>query len=186
MILKAVEPLEKTSENEEDQKILTALSTIGIDWSTASSPEAPQAQVSFFVEGKQPGEPLSAGEEAKLTLRVKNVGRGDFYRLIAGTESENLLFKNKEFIFGHLKSGETRSWTTKIKVPESALSREDEIKFVFREANDPEVFTSLITIYSSKPRPFRLQLPFDSDSKGQNPRSPSPENIGAGRGRRRS
>ncbi|MFO1520284.1 MAG: MXAN_5808 family serine peptidase [bacterium] len=154
-ILKATEPIEKESEQEENQKIGAAMSAIGIDWSKGNSSENPQAQVSFSVEGKQaPTEPLIAGEEAKLTLRVKNVGPGDFYQLIAKTESENPLFKNKEFVFGHLKSGETRSWTTKVKVPESGLSREDEVKFVFKEANNkvPDPFTTLLVI-QPKSRP---------------------------------
>jgi hypothetical protein len=177
--------LEKASEKEEDQKISNALSTIGIDWSTGTSPEAPQAQAAFYIEGKQPGEPLQAGEEAKLTLRVKNVGRGDFYQLIAGTDSENPLFKNKEFIFGHLKSGETRTWTTKVKVPESALSREDEVKFVFHEANDkvPDPFTSLITV-QPKPHPsFAYSYHLDSPlQKGQKAVITfTVKNVGAGR-----
>jgi len=184
-LLKSIEPLEKISEKEEDQKISNALSTIGIDWSTGTSPEAPQAQVAFSIEGKQPGEPLQAGEEAKLTLRVKNVGRGDFYQLVAGTDSENPLFKNKEFIFGHLKSGETRSWTTKLKVPESALSREDEVKFVFHEANDkvPDPLTSLLTV-QPKPHPtFAYSYHLDSPlQKGQKAVITfTVKNVGAGR-----
>jgi carboxyl-terminal processing protease len=155
VILKNVEPLEKVSEKEEDQKIMAALTNIGIDWSKENSSETPQAQVSFMIEGKQPQEFMMAGEEAKLTLRIRNIGRGDFYQLIAKTESENPLFKNKEFVFGHIKSGEQKTWTTKIKIPESALSREDEVKFTFREANNkiPEPFVTTLVV-QPKPRPF--------------------------------
>lgn len=152
--LKQIENVEKTSEKEEEQKISQALSQIGVDWSLGSSPGKPQAEVSFSIEGKQANESIKAGEEAKLTLQVKNVGSGDFYRLIAKTEAETPLFKNREFIFGHVKSGETKSWTTKIKIPETAISREDEIKFVFEEANQkaPETFSTSLLI-DAKPRP---------------------------------
>ncbi len=147
-LLKTIAPLEKTEEQGENQKITAALTGIGIDWSKKTQTETPKAQVSFSMEGKEPSSPLMAGEEAHLTLRVKNTGPGDFHQLIAKTESENHLFKNKEFVFGHLKSGEQRAWTVKVKIPESALSREDEVKFVFQEANGkvPETFTSLIII----------------------------------------
>jgi carboxyl-terminal processing protease len=146
-ILKNSDPIEKAS-HEEEEKIVEALTKIGIDWSKQATNESPQAQVSFAVEGKQPSETLMAGEEEKLTLRVKNTGRGDFYQLIAKTESENPFFKNKEFVFGHLKSGEIKSWTTDVKIPEAALSREDEVKFVFREANNkiPEPFTTTLVV----------------------------------------
>src|SRR4029450_11755823 len=79
---------------------------------------------------------------------------GHPHPLIPKTESENVLLKNKEFVFGHVKSGETKSWTTDVKIPESALSREDEIKFVFREANGKTPETHLATlIVRPKPRP---------------------------------
>lgn len=152
--LKSIDATEKAVEKEEEQKISQALSQIGIDWSKADSNGKPQAQVTFSIDGKQGHEAIQAGEEAKLTLQVKNIGKGDFYRLIAKTEAETPLFKNKEFVFGHIKSGETKSWTTKIKIPETAFSREDEIKFIFEEANDkiPEPFSAVVWI-DSKPRP---------------------------------
>ncbi len=166
-LLKQSVNVESSVEKEEEQKISQALSQIGVDWSTGSSTGKPQAQVTFMLEGKQANEPLRAGEEAKLTLQVKNIGNGDFYRLIAKTESETPLFKNKEFIFGHLRSGELKSWTTKIKIPETAYSREDEIKFVFEEANHktPEPFITTLFI-DSKPRPiFAYSYQLTSPSK---------------------
>lgn len=152
--LKEAEKTIKTAEKEEDQKISTALLAIGVNWVQGVSKESPAAEVSFVIEGKQPKDPLIAGEEAKLTLKLKNKGPGDFYRLIAKTESENILFKNKEFPFGYVKSGEQKTWTTKIKIPESALSREDEVKFVFNEGNNktPEPFVINLVV-QPKPHP---------------------------------
>ena len=171
-ILKNSAPIDSASK-EEEQKITEAFAKVGIDWSRAQAQGTPQAQVTFSVEGKHPSEPLQAGEDAKLTLRVKNVGQGDFYQLIAKSESENVLLKNKEFVFGHVKSGETKSWTTDVKIPESALSREDEIKFVFREANGKAPEPHLATlIVRPKPRPvfaysYRLGDPAQPLQKGQ-------------------
>ncbi len=153
--LKKIDGLLKTSEQDEEQKISTALAGVGVDWSRGTSADLPQAQVSFSIEGKPGQDILNAGEEAKITLKIKNTGKGDFYQLLAKTESENPVLKNKEFIFGKIKSGETKSWTTKVKIPEFALSREDEVKFVFKELNSktPESFSTTLTILP-KPHPF--------------------------------
>ncbi|MBL7686015.1 MAG: hypothetical protein JNK65_08295, partial [Deltaproteobacteria bacterium] len=153
-ILKNSLNVEKASEQEEDEKIKQAFSVIGIDWSKAEPSASPQANISFHLEGKNTNEAIKAGEEAQLTLTVQNTGKGDFYQLIAKIESENILLKNKEFVFGHVKSGETKSWTTKVKIPDTVLSREDVLKFVFREANNknPEPFSTLIA-FEPKDRP---------------------------------
>lgn len=153
-MLKGYAALIEASQKEEEQKIIQAFSQVGIDWAKGTSSELPVAEVTFLLEGKQPGEPLLAGEEAQLTLKIKNTGKSDFYQLMAKTESENPLFKNKEFPLGRLRVGETRSWTQKIKISDAALSREDEIKFVFSEANNkiPQTFVTLLTV-RPKPRP---------------------------------
>jgi hypothetical protein len=87
-----------------------------------------------------------AGEEVKLTLKVQNIGSAPFYQLIANTESENILLKNREFIFGKILPDETKSWTVPIKMPASALRREDVLKFAFQEGNQkkPEPFESTV------------------------------------------
>jgi len=153
--LKHIDGLLKSSEQEEEQKISTALAGVGVDWGRGTSADLPQAQVSFSIEGRPGQDILHAGEEAKITLKIKNIGKGDFYQLLAKTESENPVLKNKEFVFGKIKSGETKTWTTKIKIPEFALSREDEVKFVFKELNGkiPESFSTTLTI-EPKPHPF--------------------------------
>ncbi len=170
-LLKQSDALEKESEKEELAKLSSAFEKIGIDWSETSNAESsvekPQAQVSFNIEGKKADEALNAGEEVKVNLSVKNIGKGDFYKLIAKTESENPYFKNKEFAFGKIKSGESKSWTVKIKIPEFALSREDEVKFSFMEANEktPEPFVTLISIRAKAKPIYSYKYHFENNSK---------------------
>ncbi|MFO1462588.1 MAG: MXAN_5808 family serine peptidase [bacterium] len=131
--------------NEEDKKIQTALAGVGVDWSLSPAAGKPQAAVTFNIQSSA-GQVLKAGEEVKLDLQVRNVGQGPFYQLIASTESDNFLLKNREFIFGKLNPGESRSWTVPIKIPAAALRREDKMTFVFREGNGnvPEKFQSMV------------------------------------------
>lgn len=138
---------------EEDKKIQEALAGIGIDWSKQESDGKPEAQVTFNILSSA-GQVLKAGEEVKMELKVHNVGEGDFQQLIATTESENFMLKNREFIFGKIKPGETRSWLVPIKIPAAALRREDKVTFSFREGNGkvPENFQTVITT-EPLPRP---------------------------------
>lgn len=145
-ILRQGKVLVDLTEQEESHKVAQALQKIGIDWS--NSPETkgkPVAAVTFDVHSTG-GQVLKAGEEVQLELKVRNAGKAPFHRLIATTESDYILLKNREFIFGKVAPGETKSWKVPIKVPASALSREDKITFKFQEGNGyvPEPFQSIV------------------------------------------
>ncbi|NIW14452.1 MAG: hypothetical protein GWN31_11095, partial [Candidatus Thorarchaeota archaeon] len=67
-----------------------------------------------------------------MTVEVENTGKEPLYRLSATTESENLVLKGKELIFGKLDPGEKRSWSTNIEIPKWALKREDKVTLKFQ------------------------------------------------------
>ena len=151
----------------EDKKIQDALAGIGIDWSKQDSGGKPEAQVTFNILSSA-GQVLKAGEEVKLELKVHNVGEGAFNQLIASTESENFMLKNREFIFGKILPGETRSWVVPIKIPAAALRREDKVTFSFREGNGkvPENFQTVITT-EPLPRPtFAYKYEVSEEGRG--------------------
>lgn len=150
----------------EDKKIQEALAAIGVDWSLAPADGKPQASVTFNIRSTA-GQVLKAGEEVQLELSVHNVGKGSFHQLIASTESENFLLKNREFIFGKIAPGETRSWTVPLKIPAAALRREDKVVFAFREGNGqvPENFQSML-VTEPLPRPtFAFQYELFDDGR---------------------
>ncbi|MCE9624869.1 MAG: PDZ domain-containing protein, partial [Deltaproteobacteria bacterium] len=144
-MLDQVKDLVASAGTQEDKKIQDALAGIGIDWSTGPATGKPQAAVTFNIHSTA-GQVLKAGEEVKLELQVHNVGDAPFQQLIASTESENFLLKNREFIFGKINPGETKSWSVPIKIPAASLRREDKVLFVFREGNGnlPEKFQSMV------------------------------------------
>ncbi len=145
-MIEEAKPLVEETESTEEGKIQKALADIGIDWNLQPENGKPQAQVTFNIHSTA-GQVLKAGEEVKMELKVQNIGQAPFDQLIANTESENGLLKNREFIFGKINPGETKSWTVPIKMPANSLRREDLVKFVFQEGNQkkPEPFESKIT-----------------------------------------
>ncbi|HKX12363.1 MAG TPA: S41 family peptidase, partial [bacterium] len=166
MLDTAKELLGPTSQ-EEDKKIQDALAGISIDWSKQDVEGKPQAEVTFNILSSA-GQVLKAGEEVKLELKVHNTGEGPFHQLIASTESENFMLKNREFIFGRIEAGETRSWTVPIKIPAAALRREDKVTFSFREGNGkvPENFQTVI-VTEPLPRPtFAYRYQVSDDARG--------------------
>jgi carboxyl-terminal processing protease len=144
--LKGMGPLLEETKGQEFTKLEKALGEIGVDWSLAPvSGGKPVAAVTLNIHSTQ-GQVLKAGEEIEMELKVRNSGDAPFHRLVASTSSENFLLKNREFIFGKVNPGETRSWKVPIKVPTNALRREDKVTFAFQEGNQlpPEKFASLV------------------------------------------
>ena len=155
----------------EDKKLQKALAGIGIDWSEgpaagASSSGKAVAAVTFDIQSSA-GRVLKAGEEVQLRLQVHNVGNAPFHRLIATTESKNFLLKNREFVFGKVNPGETRSWSVPLKVPAGALRREDNVVFAFREGNGktPENFQSMVVTEPAARPTFTYQYELLDDGR---------------------
>ncbi|MCP5468634.1 MAG: PDZ domain-containing protein [Deltaproteobacteria bacterium] len=168
-MLQNIETLVDQSTNEENTKITQALEKIGIDWSLAEvNSGKPVASVKLDLSSPA-GQVLKAGEESKVKLSVTNVGDAPFYRLIASTDSKNFLLTNQEFVFGKINPGESKTWEVPVKVPASALQREDELTFSFKEGNgfQPQDFSSsLKTVARENPEfAYQLQL-FDNGQFG--------------------
>ncbi len=152
-MLKKVEQLVGEIRAQEDQKVQDALQKVGLDWSLGPAGEKPVAAVTFDIHSSG-GQVVKAGEESELELKVHNIGKGPFYQLIAHTKCENVLLKNREFIFGKVAPGEMRSWKVKVKMPASAFRREDKVGFSFQEGNNsvPEDFQTVL-VTEPLPRP---------------------------------
>jgi carboxyl-terminal processing protease len=112
-----------------------AFDGVGIDWSDGVSPTSVELDVRFDQgdDGR-----LIAGEEELVTLEVTNLGEEPLYRLVAlGAEHE--LLDNREFFFGRLDPGETRSWQQRVRVDEGYPSEVSAAVFRFRDASTDEV-----------------------------------------------
>lgn len=156
---------------EEESKIGSGLASLGIDWSEGIVTGKPHASISLdlFGESGQTIKTLLAGKKIKVRLTVKNDGDAAFHQLLAQTNSETYLFKNKEFVFGKIPPGESRSWEVEIEVPDSFLQKKDKVLFHFTEANQlvPEDFQTYLEVQSLKSPQFSFQYDlYDDGRKG--------------------
>jgi carboxyl-terminal processing protease len=126
---------------EEEERISTAISGLGIDWSPGETPKTVQLAASF-----KPGidRKIPAGEVVQMELTVENKGTEAVKRLRAWTDSENPYLDRREFVFGALKPGEKRSWTVPVKLPKDLTSRRDDVtvKFFDDKGALPETLVS--------------------------------------------
>lgn len=142
--------IDQISQNEE-QKIVYKWKDMGVDWSYAKTQAQPSIAVSVSPEIPRG----VAGEEIDVTVEVQNTGKEPIYRLLATTDSEDVIFKGKELIFGKLEPGEKKSWSTKFEVPKWALTREDLITLKFQDGNNSDIKdASFVTMIEGLPRPL--------------------------------
>lgn len=115
---------------QEEERIASAITTLGIDWTPGETPKKVSIESSLKpnVERK-----INAGETVELELTAENKGAEPIKRLRAWIESENGFLDRREFLFGALKPGEKRSWTVSVKLPKDLISRRDGITVKFQD-----------------------------------------------------
>ncbi|MGR3303593.1 MAG: MXAN_5808 family serine peptidase [Candidatus Scalindua sp.] len=151
-LLRRLKPIFEDFKKDEEMKISEALNTLGIDWSTGETIALPSVTTNLHLvpsNGK-----LKASEELKIEISVTNNSTGTLYRLRGITESKNLLLDKREFIFGKIETGMTKTSSKTIKIPQNSLSRKDELLIKFSEYNEhaPEDIKSAISI-TALPKP---------------------------------
>ncbi|MFQ5963047.1 MAG: MXAN_5808 family serine peptidase [Candidatus Scalinduaceae bacterium] len=137
----------------EEEKISSALSSLGINWSTGKTTTPSVATASLRLT--PPTGNINADEEITIEINVTNNDKGPLYQLSGITESKNPLFDKHEFIFGKIEKNTTKTSTKKIKIPQNALSRKDELSIKFTELNGyaPEDIKGIISI-EALPKPI--------------------------------
>ncbi len=133
-ILAQAKMIIKAAGKEENQKIAKELEKLSVDWSDCSTKEKPQLHVQFEIEKK--GEPVkraTAGDEVNLVLTAKNIGSGEFCRLIGVISSKEDSINNKEFVFGKLPAGQTKKWSVPFKLPKSLITQNLPFTVKFQE-----------------------------------------------------
>ncbi|OGH00259.1 MAG: hypothetical protein A2600_07225 [Candidatus Lambdaproteobacteria bacterium RIFOXYD1_FULL_56_27] len=166
-----------TQEEKEQEKKLTAkFGEFKTDWSVVETKGAPKLEALSWVELKK-GEawekwagPVPAKSQVRLYLSVKNQGAA-VSRLIATSKSKNPVFDNRQFAFGSLKSGESKSWFVPAEIGEGAISRNDKVVFEFTDASEKELasYHSALAIAENIPPTFAYRLSFKDqgpDTKG--------------------
>ena len=117
---------------DEEKKLVAALGTIGVDWSApVAQTDNANLDVSLAVS---PAGAVKAGQELAVTATVKNTGAGAAWRVLPRISAEDPVFEDVELPIGKIGPGETKTYTTKIKLPQDAADRVDRLAVEVREA----------------------------------------------------
>ena len=137
-LLYAAKRLIENLQGSEHKKLADALQQLGVDWTAPPKGARSQAalQATILVS---PTHNVKAGEEIKLVANVTNAGKGTAYRVHARVRSDDANFDDIELVFGRIDPGQTRVWTSFVKVPQGALNRLDLLKLEFKEALGAQV-----------------------------------------------
>ncbi len=163
-------PLEE-SEREQDAIIFKKLALLGIDWSSAPKNEKPLLKIAYNLKRNGNGGDVAsarAGAKVDLELIATNIGGGPYSQLVAVGQSESHLLKNREFVFGKLEPGESRTARVPIEVPLSNPSEDMTMKVSFQEehGNIPESLSAIIPIVRVDPPSFAFSYALPSASAG--------------------
>jgi len=122
---------------EEARRLEQAIRDLGVDWSAGTRPaNKPELAVRFEP---LPTQTLTAGDKVELKVTVTNKGKVPVYRLRAWTDCEsNPYLDRREFLFGHLPPGATRTWVTQVELPSSLAPRRDPVVLHLEDAFDTE------------------------------------------------
>ena len=150
--LDQLKPVIEDFKKSEEAKIADTLYIQGIDWSTGETIIPPSATTKLRLTPSNGV--VSADEELKIEISVTNNSEGTLYQLRGMAESKNLLIDKREFIFGKVEKGETKTASKTIKIPQNSVSRKDELIVKFSELNGsaPEDEKSAVSI-DALPKP---------------------------------
>ncbi len=153
---------------EEERKLVAAMQAIGVDWSPApAQAEGANLEVTLTTS---PSGAVKAGDVVSVTATVKNHGAGAAWRVLPRIHTDDQVFDDAELPIGKVGPGETRSYTTKLKVPRDALDRVDRLGLEVKEArNAPAKIVPAVLRVEAAPRPvfsYAYQLVDEGNGDG--------------------
>jgi carboxyl-terminal processing protease len=118
---------------DQEKSLVDALAKIGVDWSAPAAGDAANLDVQVATT---PSGQLKAGDDVTLTATVKNNGTGAAYRVLPRIEADDPTFTDVELPVGKVGPGETKTFTTHLKVPTDAVDRVDRLGVEVHEAKN--------------------------------------------------
>jgi carboxyl-terminal processing protease len=122
-------------EQEEKTRIADAMKKLGVDWTPIAARAAgtPQPQLVSSLVTDKPKNEIKAGETIRLTGKITNKGQGTAGQVRAAIKADDGLFEGREFLFGRIGPGESKTFTVNVKIPKDALPRLDPLSLEVAE-----------------------------------------------------
>ncbi|MCC7381609.1 MAG: PDZ domain-containing protein [Deltaproteobacteria bacterium] len=155
---------------EEQQKITAAIQAFGVDWSAVPSTAAtkPAIAADLKLKGTTTDGRISAGSEVTIEATVTNAGPSPVARVHGHLDTEHGSFRGREFLFGTLAPGQSRSWSITTRIPREAASRSDILTLKLATDQSPldgETRLPVMTAHVSHPR-FAYSYEIDDAERG--------------------
>ena len=151
----------------EDARTIESLKKLGVDWAPVGAGQSPALTATMSTD--RPANEVIAGDTVKFKATITNKGPGVAGQVRAQLKGNDLLFDGREFVFGKIKPGESRSWVVPVKIPKDAFSRTDPLKLeVFEEHGATTKLDDTVTLkVKGMPRPlFAYSYQLIDDVKG--------------------
>ena len=127
---------------EQHTKLSRALSALGIDWAEGRTAGAqPRLEATISADKNT----YDAGDIVQLTGTVVNRGTAPAYQVHARVKADHHVFNDSEMVFGLIQPGETRTWTTRVKLPKDSSDRVDRLTFELADAHGNKPKTNPLT-----------------------------------------
>jgi len=108
------------SKKQQRKRIFKELKKYGVNWRLPPKKvRQPKLSVQYKIlpSKKSKKGQLWAGKTFKVRVSIKNSSTFAAHRVRAITQSAYWFFNRKEFVFGHIPAGKTKSWTAQFKIP---------------------------------------------------------------------
>jgi len=177
-MLEDAKPVIDATRTEEMKRAEKELNKLGVNWKVGTD-QGP-SEVEVRVSTNQKDNHVKAGEPFELEVELTNKGKSPLYRLRGLTKSDNILFNERELVFGYLQPGKTRKWTTTLGlcrteekkrtcfIPRNMPDRADGIRIEFSEAfsHAPDT-VEIRTEIEALPKPqFAYLIQMDDTKRG--------------------
>lgn len=123
---------DKKVQEEQGRLSDTLRKTMNVDWTAVGNGPAPSLTATLTTD--KPDNAIGAGGTIIFKASVTNKGPGMAGQVRAQLKSDDPFLDGREFVFGRIKPGETRTFSQAVKIPKDALTRVDPLKLeVFEE-----------------------------------------------------
>ena len=149
------------------EALSAAFEAVGIDWQDGENPE--QAALSVTLDLGEDDQ-LLAGSHENISMTVRNTGEDPVFQLSGVTESDNPWLDQREFYFGHIPPGESRTFSQRLALHDGYPTTEGTVDIRLTDATRATLATDRLRVHTEgKPLPslsYSLRLLDGIDGRG--------------------